>query len=130
MNRVVVVFFLFSLSTYFSQLSIDKRVVAEDKYHEAKKIILREGAAFPAILCDALLIGKNLNEKDVQNLSTSLLQQILMNQQLILQSLENFNEGVKTDKKKKLLDRIFNYVVIFLIGVVFVFWIFYAITYL
>jgi hypothetical protein len=72
----------------------------------------------------------NTVQKDVQNLSTSLLQQILMNQQLILQSLENFNEGVKTDKKKKLLDRIFNYVVIFLIGVVFVFWIFYAITYL
>lgn len=63
MNRVVVVFFLFSLSTYFPQLSIDKRVVAEDKYHEAKKIILREGAAFPAILCDALLIGKNRAER-------------------------------------------------------------------
>jgi hypothetical protein len=67
MNSVVVVFFLFSLSTYFSQLSIDKRVVAEDKYHEAKKIILREGAAFPAILCDALLIGKNRAERNLIN---------------------------------------------------------------
>jgi len=38
MNRVVVVFFLFSLSTYFSQLSIDKRVVAEDKY-QGKKVV-------------------------------------------------------------------------------------------
>ena len=35
----------------------------DGKYHEAKEIILREGAALPVILCDALLIGKNRAER-------------------------------------------------------------------
>ena len=35
----------------------------DDKYHEAKEIILSEGAALPEILCDVLLIGKNRAER-------------------------------------------------------------------
>ena len=35
----------------------------DDKYHEAKEIILIEGAALPEILCDVLLIGKNRAER-------------------------------------------------------------------
>ena len=30
----------------------------DDKYHEAKEIILSEGAALPEILCDVLLVAK------------------------------------------------------------------------
>tara|TARA_B100001093_G_scaffold513884_1_gene586728 strand:- start:438 stop:1475 length:1038 start_codon:yes stop_codon:yes gene_type:complete len=35
----------------------------DEKYHEAKEIILSEGAALPEILCDVLLIGKNRAER-------------------------------------------------------------------
>lgn len=35
----------------------------DEKYHEAKEIILGEGAALPEILCDVLLIGKNRAER-------------------------------------------------------------------
>ena len=35
----------------------------DDKYQEAKEIILSEGAALPEILCDVLLIGKNRAER-------------------------------------------------------------------
>ena len=58
----------------------------------------------------------------------SLLQQILINQQLILQNLENFNDGIKVDNKKKKMDKIYNYVVISLIVIVVIIWIVYAIT--
>lgn len=35
----------------------------DDRYQEAKEIILSEGAALPEILCDVLLIGKNRAER-------------------------------------------------------------------
>jgi len=35
----------------------------DEKYHEAKEIILSEGAALPEILCDVLKIGKNRAER-------------------------------------------------------------------
>lgn len=35
----------------------------DDKYQEAKEIILSEGAALPEILCDVLFIGKNRAER-------------------------------------------------------------------
>ena len=35
----------------------------DEKYHEAKEIILSEDAALPEILCDVLLIGKNRAER-------------------------------------------------------------------
>ncbi len=52
-----------------------KKIMAEavglefdEKYHEAREIILSEGAALPEILCDVLLIGKNRAERIFEQL--------------------------------------------------------------